>query len=165
MKTFEHFKHSENRIRLLYLLWTLFLITFTTSHIYSKYNYMLRRISASYARTSNGQDFNNGCGKRPELMDLALEHIGKAKGVFARYPHIKKQDIAKIASVGFLSYHLYPVPVYYRDDSSINKCDYLLSRKTFPGRIRSFMIINDEENNFELIAENGKFILMKRKRR
>ena len=125
---------------------------------------MLRRLSASCARMRNGKKFNDGFGKRPELMELCTKHIEKnTKGVFVLYPHIKKQDIARIADIGFLTYHLYPIPVYYLNDTAINKSDYLLSRNTFPGIISSFLIINGEENNFEVVAENHKFILMKRK--
>ena len=124
---------------------------------------MLRRISASYARMRNGKSFNDGCEQRSDLMELALKNIKKAKGVFVRIPHLKKQNIAKIASVGFLTYHLYPIPVYYRDEYSIKKCDYLISKNTFPGIIRSFLTINEEEENFDILDTNHKYILMKRK--
>lgn len=142
--------------------WCLFLLGFTAAHIYSKYNYMLRRISASYTRVRNGKRFNDGCGPRSEIMALALKHIKDAQGVFVREPRITDKDIARIATVGFLTYHLYPTPVYYLNETAIQKCDYLITKKTFPGIIKMFLRANDEEGNFHTVATNDKYILMKR---
>ena len=154
----------KNRVKVILFLWYLFLVGFTMLHIYSKYNYMLCRISAAYSRVRNEKEFNDGCDKRASLMELPLKHIEKnAKGVFVRYSYdIKNRDIAKIASIGFLTYYLYPIPVHYLEESSIKECDYLISRNTFSGRNRRFLIINEEERNFKKIAENKDYILMER---
>jgi len=152
----------KKREKFVLFMWCLFLAGFTVLHFYSKYNYMLCRISAAYARVGGGKKFNNGYDKRASLMELPHKHIKNANAVFLRYSQIKDRNISEIASIGFLTYYLYPTPVYYLDESSIKDCDYLISRSSLPGRNRSFLIRNGEQGKFRLIDKNRKYMLMMR---
>jgi len=152
----------RNRLKVMLVLWSAFFICFTGLHLYAMHKYMLYRISDSYARVRNGKSFNDGCDKRASLMELPLRHIKQSQGVFLRYSQVRDQDIAKIASIGFLTYYLYPTPVHYLKESSIAECDYFISRNSFSGRNRRFFIINDEDRNFEKIANNNDYVLLKR---
>ncbi len=153
----------KNRVKVVLFLWCAFFLWFAGLHLYTMHRYMLYRISAAYSRVRNGKKFNDGCDKRATLMELPLKHVkDDALGIYVRYPQVKDQDIANIASIGFVTYYFYPIPVHYLEESSIKECDYLISRNGFSGRYRRFLRINEEEGNFKKIAGNKDYILMER---
>jgi hypothetical protein len=88
-----------------------------------------------------------------------------AKGIFMNYPAIKKSDISDFASIGFVTYFLYPVPVYHRKREKIKICDYIICREYQKGSTRALLREYGLSEDFKTVSENDDYIIKKRFRK